>query len=72
MRMARTTINLDPDALSMAREALGTSGASDTVNAALREAARRSVLAEFDVLRDIDGTPGEVAAGREARSANDG
>jgi hypothetical protein len=31
----------------------------------LREAARRRVLAGFDVVRDVDGTPREVAAGRE-------
>lgn len=35
------------------------------VNTALREVARRSVLADFDVLQDIDGTPTDVEAGRE-------
>jgi hypothetical protein len=29
--------------------------------------ARSPALADFDVLRDIDGTPGEVASGRKAR-----
>jgi len=67
MRMARTTVNIDQAALDGAREALGTDGTSATVNAALRETARRRALEGFDVLRDIDGTPGEVEEGREAR-----
>jgi Arc/MetJ family transcription regulator len=71
MRMARTTINVDRDALRRAGEALGTTGASATVNAALREAARRRALADFDVLRDIDGSPEEVAHGRAARAADE-
>ena len=57
MLVARTTINVDRDALRRAGEALGTTGASATVNAALREAARRRALADFDVRRDIDGSP---------------
>lgn len=65
MRMARTTVDVDERALEAARRELGTTGLSETVNAALRDTARRRVLKTFDVLRDIDGTPGEVAAGRE-------
>ena len=65
--MARTTVDVDEGALAAAQAALGTRGLSVTVNAALREAARRSALADFDVLRDIDGTPGEVESGRENR-----
>jgi Arc/MetJ family transcription regulator len=65
MRMTRTTVDVDDRALDAARRELGTRGLSETVNAALREAARRRVLQGFDVLRDIDGTPQEVAAGRE-------
>ncbi len=67
MRMARTTVDVDETALSAAQTALGTNGLSETVNTALREVARRSVLADFDVLRDIDGTPEEVESGREDR-----
>jgi Arc/MetJ family transcription regulator len=67
MRVARTTVDVDEAALSAAQAALGTDGLSVTVNAALREVARRSVLADFDVLRDIDGTPEEVQSGREGR-----
>jgi hypothetical protein len=52
--MARTTIDVDTDALEAARATLGTRSASDTVNAALREAVRRAELADFDVIRDID------------------
>lgn len=69
MRMTRTTVDVDEAALSAAQAALGTNGLSVTVNAALREVARRSALADFDVLRDIDGTPAEVESGREARDA---
>jgi Arc/MetJ family transcription regulator len=68
MRMARTTVDVDERALAAARVALGTKGLSATVNAALWEAARRPALAGFDVVRDIDGTPGEVEAGRRERS----
>jgi Arc/MetJ family transcription regulator len=70
--VARTTINVDRDALRRAGEALGTTGASATVNAALREAARRRALAGFDVRRDIDGSPAEVAQGRASRAADEG
>jgi Arc/MetJ family transcription regulator len=65
MRMTRTTVDVDDSALDAARRELGTKGLSETVNAALRDAARRRTLKGFDVRRDIDGTPEEVAAGRE-------
>lgn len=65
MHMARTTVDVDDLALDAARRELGTKGLSETVNAALRDAARRRVLKGFDVVRDVDGTPQEVAAGRE-------
>lgn len=65
MRMTRTTVDVDDRALEAARRELGTTGLSETVNAALREATRRRVLRGFDVRRDIDGTPEEVRAGRE-------
>jgi Arc/MetJ family transcription regulator len=67
MRMPRTTIDIDAQALEMARAELGTTGQSATVNAALRDVARRGALAGFDVLRDIDGTPAEVEANRRER-----
>jgi Arc/MetJ family transcription regulator len=69
MHMARTTVDVDQSALNAAQAAIGTSGLSATINAALREIARRSALADFDVQRDIDGTPGVVEAGRETRAA---
>jgi Arc/MetJ family transcription regulator len=68
VRVTRTTVDVDQEALFAAQAALGTDGLSVTVNAALREVARRSVLADFDVLRDIDGTPEEVQSGREGRA----
>ncbi len=58
-------LDVDEHALDAARRELGTYGLSETVNAALRDAARRRVLKGFDVVRDVDGTPQEVAAGRE-------
>lgn len=67
MPMARTTVDVDEQALEMARAELGTRGLSATVNAALRDVARRRALAGFDVLRDIDGTPAEVEANRRER-----
>ena len=67
MRVMRTTVDVDQAALAAAQAALGTEGLSATVNTALREVARRSALADFDVLRDIDGTPSEVESGRQGR-----
>jgi hypothetical protein len=69
MRMTRTTVDVDDRALDAARIELGTKGLSATVNAALREVGRRRVLAGFDVIRDIDGTPLEVEANRRERVA---
>jgi Arc/MetJ family transcription regulator len=63
--MTRTTVDVDEQALNAARRELGTKGLSETVNAALRDTARRRALKDFDVVRDIDGTPREVAQGRE-------
>lgn len=65
--MSRTTIDVDIDALEAAGAQLGTKGLSATVNAALREVARRPMLASFDILRDIDGTPAEVESNRRDR-----
>jgi hypothetical protein len=64
MRVARTTVDIDPVALAAAGAALGTRGLSNTVNAALRDSARRAALSQFDVVRDVDGSPAEVVAGR--------
>jgi len=68
MRMPRTTVDVDSRALEAARQALGTSGLSATVNAALHEAARRRALAGFDVAADVDGTPQDVEANRHERA----
>lgn len=67
MCMSRTTVDIDADALQRAQVELGTKGLSETVNAALRAVGRRGVLAGFDVVRDIDGTPAEVDEGRRSR-----
>lgn len=71
MPMSRTTVDVDPRALEAARLELGTNGVSATVNAALREVARRRALAGFDVVSDIDGTPTEVEANRQDRHSED-
>jgi Arc/MetJ family transcription regulator len=67
MRMGRTTVDIDERAFEAAQAELGTSGLSATVNAALRDVARRGELAGFDVAVDIDGTPQEVEANRRER-----
>lgn len=67
MSTVRTTVDVDTDALDAARAQLGTRGLSATVNAALRSVARRHALADFDVTRDIDGSPVEVEQGRRER-----
>jgi Arc/MetJ family transcription regulator len=69
MRMTRTTVDVDERALDAARIELGTKGLSATVNAALREVGRRRALADFDVIRDIDGTPAQVQTNRRERFA---
>jgi Arc/MetJ family transcription regulator len=67
MHMARTTVDIDQDAVALAQAELGTKGLSATINAALREIGRRRLLAGFDVVRDVDGTPQEVRANRRER-----
>ncbi len=69
MHMSRTTVDIDSQALDAARSELGTSGLSATVNAALRDVARRRALSGFDVARDIDGTPAQVERNRQERFA---
>lgn len=69
MQMSRTTVDVDERALALAREELGTTGLSATVNAALAEVGRRRALATFDVRRDVDGTPQEVEANRRERDS---
>ena len=64
--MAHATVDVDDAPLTTAQAALGTHRLSATINAALREVARRHALANFDVLRDIDGTPHEVQSERTA------
>jgi Arc/MetJ family transcription regulator len=72
MRVTRTTIDVDPEALDAARVELGTKGLSATVNAALRDVARRRALSGFNVVRDIDGTPAQVERHRRERFADKG
>lgn len=66
--MPRTTINLDRELLRQARELLGTTGVTATVNAALAEVVRRRRLAAFDA-RVFDVAPAEIEEGRRDRLA---
>ncbi len=64
--MSRTTVSVDDDLLRDARQALGTRGISETVNAALAAAVRQAKRAAFDVRR-FDITDGDVVAARADR-----
>jgi len=69
--MKRTTVDLDMDELTAAREILGTETTRDTINTALREVRRRAALARAAALieqGDLDIIePEELAALRQAR-----
>ena len=65
--MARTTVNIDDALLARVQQLLGTSGVSETVNAALREALRRAELAEFS-LSEFDITDADLADSRRDRA----
>ena len=70
-RLHRTTVDIDLDSYEKAREALGTRGYKDTVNAALREVVRGKALEEVaERIRQgrIPGpTPEELAEMRKPR-----
>jgi Arc/MetJ family transcription regulator len=69
--MARTTVNVDMALLDGARQALGTVGLSETVNAALAATARRHALAGFDI-GAFDVTDEDIATARRDRSGGQG
>lgn len=49
--MAMTAVDIDDEALTQAREILGTSTKKDTINTALREVVRRRAVEElFDLM----------------------
>jgi Arc/MetJ family transcription regulator len=68
--MARTTVNIDEDLLTEAKNALGTKGVTETINAAMADVARRSALADFTVC-DFDITDEDLAAARGDRARID-
>ncbi len=72
-RLHRTTIDIDVEAYEQAREALGTRGFKDTVNAALYAVARRQALSRFaERIRRNEfraPTPEELAEMRKPRSS---
>jgi Arc/MetJ family transcription regulator len=69
--MRRTTIVVDDDLLSQAQVALGTHGLKDTLDAALREAVRRSLrerlAARIERGDGIDRSPALLRETRPAR-----
>ena len=65
--MTRTTVTLDDHLIEDARRLLGTSGISETVNAALAVAVRQARLAAFDVRR-FEITDDDIATARADRS----
>ncbi|MGH3768675.1 MAG: type II toxin-antitoxin system VapB family antitoxin [Pseudonocardiaceae bacterium] len=65
--MSRTTITLNDELLKDARRLLGTSGISETVNAALAVAIRQARLAAFDI-RKFEITDDDIATARADRS----
>jgi hypothetical protein len=72
MSYHRTTIDIDLDAYGRARDALGTSGFKDTVNAALDRVGRQALL-ERAAVRIREGrfsapTPEELEDERRART----
>jgi Arc/MetJ family transcription regulator len=67
--MARTTVNVDETLLAAASEALGTTGVTETVNAALAETVRRARLADFSVA-EFDITDEELAEARADRATS--
>jgi Arc/MetJ family transcription regulator len=65
--MARTTVNIDNALLARVQKLLGTTGVSETVNAALRETLRRAELAGFS-LTEFDITDASLADSRGDRA----
>lgn len=52
--MARTTVNIDDDALARAQRLFALESPSAVVNVALREVLRRADLEGFEASRDIE------------------
>ncbi|MGH4017446.1 MAG: type II toxin-antitoxin system VapB family antitoxin [Pseudonocardiaceae bacterium] len=65
--MSRTTVTLDDELMRDAQRLLGTSGVSETVNAALAVAIRQARLATFDVRR-FEITDEDIVTARADRS----
>ena len=67
--MARTTVNIDEVLLAKVQARLGTSGVTDTVNAAMREVMRRTELESF-ALSEFDITEEDLADSRRDRTVS--
>ena len=76
IRHHRTTIDIDLDAYERARQALGTQGFKDTVNASLRRVGREAALARAAERirkgRFSAPAPAELERARRARIDQDG
>jgi Arc/MetJ family transcription regulator len=64
----RTSLNLQVDLVAKAREALGTTGTTDTIHRALEDVVRRKRLAELAAERFDDLTPEALADLRRTRT----
>ncbi len=64
--MRKTTLTIDDDKIAQAREILGTSGITDTIDAALRETIRRAaaerLIDRMSTMADLDLGDPEVMA----------
>lgn len=65
--MARTTVNIDQRLLTDAQRVLGTSGVTDTLNAAMAAVVQRAALDDFS-LAAFDITDDDLAEARADRS----
>lgn len=59
MQMSRTTLNIDPDLVDLAKKELGTASTNETLEAALRQVVQRSAERRFyellsQALSDVD------------------
>lgn len=65
-RVRKTTLTIDDDKIAQAREILGTTGITDTIDAALRETIRRAaaerLIARMATLDGLDLGDAEVMA----------
>lgn len=66
MHVRKTTLTIDDDKIAQAREILGTTGITDTIDAALRDTIRRAaaerLIERMTTMNDLDLADPEVMA----------